>query len=120
MRILLVEDTDDSRDLYRVMLEQLGHSVFEATTGMEAVKLALKKYPDLVIMDLSMPEVNGCLATLALRSISPLRNLPVIAITAYPHQWKEKAEKAGCDAFLQKPFTLDDLTAVLQKFSPPI
>jgi two-component system, cell cycle response regulator DivK len=116
MLVLLVEDNDDSRELYRHMLEKLGHKVIEATNGKEALKVAIKQSPEIVIMDLSMPEVDGFQATSALRSIKTFSRTPILAITAYPKShWQDKAEDAGCDAFLQKPFTHEDLSAALDK-----
>ena len=116
MLVMLVEDNDDSRDLYRHMLEKLGYKVIEATNGKEALKLAIKHNPELVVMDLSMPEVDGFQATSALRSIKNFSRIPILAITAYPKShWQDKAEDAGCDAFLQKPFTHEDLAATLDK-----
>ena len=116
MLVLLVEDNDDSRELYRHMLEKLGHKVLEATNGKEALKVAIKQSPEIVIMDLSMPEVDGFQATSALRSIKTFSRTPILAITAYPKShWQDKAEDAGCDAFLQKPFTHEDLSAALDK-----
>jgi CheY-like chemotaxis protein len=116
MRVLLVEDNDDSRDLFRHMLEKLGHQVVEATNGKDAIKVALKHTPELIIMDLSMPEVDGFQAASALRSIKTFSQVPILAITAYPKSlWRDKAEDAGCDGFLQKPFTREDLSAALDK-----
>ena len=118
MRILLVEDTDDNREAYRLMLEMMGHEVVEATNGKEAIKVALKKIPDLVLMDLSMPEVDGFQATAALRAITPFTQVPIIAITAYPpNYWRNKAEDAGCDAYLQKPFSPEVLSATINSFA---
>ena len=118
MRVLLVEDNDDSRDLYRHMLEKLGHQVVEATNGKEAIKVAIKHNPEVVIMDLSMPEVDGFQAASALRSIQTFNRTPILAITAYPQShWRDKSEDAGCDAFLQKPFTHEDLSAILDKLT---
>ncbi len=98
MRVLFVEDTADSREVCRVMLETLGHEVIEATNGKEALRTAIKQSPDLVLMDLSMPEVDGFQAISALRSISSFNRIPIIAITAYPQShWRDKAEQAGCD-----------------------
>jgi two-component system, cell cycle response regulator DivK len=116
MLVLLVEDNNDSRELYRRMLEKLGHKVIEATNGKEALKLAIKQSPEIVIMDLSMPEVDGFQAASALRAIKNFSRTPILAITAYPKShWQDKAEDAGCDAFLQKPFTHEDLSAALDK-----
>ena len=120
MCILVVDDTDDTRELYRSMLQKLGHQVIEAANGKEALRVAIKQSPDLILMDLSMPEVDGFQATSALRSISSFSKVPIIAITAYPpSHWRERAEDVGCDAYLQKPFSPDDLSALLKRFSEP-
>ena|SRR2546422_3561608 len=118
MKILLVEDVDESRNVLRAMIERLGHSVVEATNGKEAVKIALDSNPDVVLMDLSLPEVDGLQATGALRAISHFRDmnrLPVIALTAYPETLsKEKALRAGCNSYLRKPADLTDLDGALR------
>jgi len=120
MKVLLVEDVDESRYVLRAMIERLGHRVIEAANGKEAVKTALDSTPDLVLMDLSMPEVDGLQATAALRAISvfkDMNHLPVIGITAYPETlYVDKAFKAGCDAYLRKPVDLADLGAALRRF----
>jgi CheY-like chemotaxis protein len=118
MRILLVEDIDDNREVMRTMLEMLGHEVIETANGKEGIKAALKQSPDLVLMDLSMPEVDGFQATAAIRSF-PAGQIPIIAVTAYPQSyWRDKAEAAGCDEYLQKPVTTERLSAVLNEFLP--
>lgn len=118
MRVLLVEDTDDSRELFRVMLERFGHEVIEATNGKEGIQAAISHKPDLVLMDLSMPEVDGFEATATLRSISSFTGLPIIAITAHSQsQWRDRALRAGCNDYLLKPISPEDLSSTLQKFS---
>lgn len=114
LTILLV-DVQDTRDVVRAMLQRLGHEVIEAANGKEAVGTTIDPTPDLILMDLSMPEVDGLLATQALRRISWSKRLPVVAMTAFPENLsREKALAAGCDAYLQKPFTVEDLSAVLR------
>jgi CheY-like chemotaxis protein len=102
------------------MIEKLGHKVLEARDGSEVVKSALEQNPDLILMDLRMPDVNGLQATRDLRAISHprhIRNVPVVAITAYPETLSiNEAFKAGCDAYLQKPITSLDLAAVFLRF----
>jgi two-component system, cell cycle response regulator DivK len=121
MRVLLVEDTDDSREVIRMMLQNMGHEVIEARNGKEALNAAIKRSPEIVLMDLSMPEVDGLQATAALRSIRTSSHLPVIAMTVYPStHFRDKAEDAGCDAFLQKPFTPEELSVVLEQFRPAV
>jgi CheY-like chemotaxis protein len=120
MRVLLVEDIPESRETYRVMLERLGHEVVEAINGKEAVAAAVDRIPDLVLMDLNMPETDGLLGIAALRTISTFGHVPIIAMTAYPQQLTlNRAIDAGCDAYLQKPFSLENLSAALGKFSRP-
>jgi len=70
VQILLVEDVQDNRELFRIMLEQLGHTVLEAENGRQAVHAAIAHQPDCILMDLSLPEVDGLLATAAVRKIS--------------------------------------------------
>jgi CheY-like chemotaxis protein len=120
MKVLLVEDLDESRSVLRTMIEELGHQVIEAKNGREAVKIAIDHNPDIVFMDLGMPEVDGLQATGALRAIahfSHFSHLPVVAITAYPESFsKEKAFQAGCDAYLRKPVGLAELAVALNQF----
>ena len=100
------------------MLLRLGHEVVEATNGREAVAAAVARIPDLVLMDLSMPEVDGLVGIAALRTISRFRQVPIIAMTAYPQQLTlHNAINAGCNAYLAKPFSLEDLSAALGRFS---
>ena len=116
MRIMLVEDNDDSREVIRFELEKLGYEVTEATNGGEALKAAIKHSPDLILMDLSMPEVDGFQAIAALRAVTPLVQLPIVAITAYPQSyWRDKAEDAGFAEYIQKPVSPDQLLEVLRK-----
>ena len=109
MKVLLVEDVDESRKVLRAMIERLGHRVIEATNRKDAVKTALDSNPDLVLMDLSMPEVDGLQATAALRAISNFKDYPETLSV-------DKAFKAGCDAYLRKPVDLADLGAALRRF----
>ncbi len=114
MRILLVEDISVTRELTRFALEELGHEVIEATTGNQAVQTAVANRPDCILMDLDIPQVDGLLATAALRTILPLRSVPIVALTAYPKQLSEqKAIDAGCNACVEKPLMPEALAAVL-------
>lgn len=117
MLILLVDDVPEVRQMHRSMLEELGHAVIEASGGREAIKLAALSPPDTILMDLGMPDIDGLATVAALRTISPLKNVPVVAVTAYPHLVsREKAIAAGCNAYLQKPLSLASLAMVLELF----
>jgi CheY-like chemotaxis protein len=116
MRILVVEDHKDTRDFVEFLLRRLGHEVLLAANGKEAVVSAVNKSPDLVMMDINMPEVDGLQAVAALRAIAPLRNVPIVAITAhYPTDFRETALAAGFTEYLQKPLTIEGITETLKK-----
>ncbi|MCA1635303.1 MAG: response regulator [Acidobacteria bacterium] len=113
-RILLVEDTGDIRTLMRVVLESYGYSVIEATDGVEAVEKAGSELPDAIIIDMSLPLLDGSKATRLIRENPALRHVPIIACTAYNRwEWRGKSLVAGCDAFITKPVDFDQLHATL-------
>jgi CheY-like chemotaxis protein len=120
MKVLLVEDYEDSRDVLRAMLEKLGYEVGEATNGRDAVEMAIDYKPDIVLMDLSMPGVDGLQSIAAIRAISQFpRQLLIVAMTAFPEILsQEQAFKAGCDAYLQKPFGLEELSSAFKSGLP--
>lgn len=109
-RILLVEDTDDVREMWRLWLTMWGFQVQEARNGAEAVRLAEAHPPDLVLMDLSMPVLDGMEATRQLRRNARTATVPIIALTAHLCGGAaEEARKSGCDQFVAKPVCPDDL-----------
>jgi CheY-like chemotaxis protein len=121
MRILLVDDSTDIRECYRAFLEQMGHEVAEAISGKNAVARALQFKPQMIFMDLSLPDIDGIQATSALRAISTFTHLPIIAMTAHTGmQWQEKATAAGCDAYLEKPLSRSTLAGVIERFTEPL
>jgi two-component system cell cycle response regulator DivK len=105
MIILVAEDSDDIRLMIRVMLELRGHRVVEAADGREAVELAMSKNPDVILMDLSMPVMDGIEATRRLRAQPETSNMPVIAVTAHcaDSDWHRRALAAGCTECVGKP-----------------
>lgn len=113
-RILLVEDTGDIRAVMRVVLESYGYSVIEATDGVEAVEKAESERPDAIIIDMSLPLLDGSKATRLIRRNPALKHIPIIACTAYNRwEWRGKSLVAGCDAFITKPVDFDSLHATL-------
>ena len=117
MRILVVDDTQDVRQTIAEMAISLGHEVIEVDNAIAAVKLAATNPPDLALMDLMMPDVDGAQAAAALRSISPTRNLPIVLITAFPAKLTRQIRERPWDGLLIKPFSLNDLERVIARFA---
>ena len=102
--VLIVEDNEDSRLIYREFLEYSGYRVIEATNGVDAVEAARRDLPDMILMDISMPRMDGLTATRILKADAGLRNVPIIALTAHAMLADEEmAMAAGCDGYLAKP-----------------
>ena len=114
--ILVVDDERDSRDVLKTYLETSGFDVCEAEDGYEAVEKALCGHPDLVIMDMAMPLVDGINSARAMRTHDELRKTPIIALTGFGSFYKPRAYDAGCTEVLSKPVDLPDLGSVLTKY----
>ena len=103
-RVLLVEDNGDSRAVYRIILEHGGYDVLEAHDGAEAILLCRDHHPDLILMDISIPVVDGWEATRILKADGSTEHVPAIALTAHAlAQDYARAEEIGFDAYLAKP-----------------
>ena len=108
--VLLAEDFEDARELYREYLEYSGFAVETAANGREAIDKAIDLQPDLILMDASMPVLDGWQATRALKADPRTRRIPVVALTAHAFDdAKQEARDAGCDGFITKPCLPDDL-----------
>ena len=108
--ILLVDDLPDQRTMYKEYLEYAGFAVSLAASAAEGIAKAIEVQPDVVVMDLSMPGIDGFEATKVLKAVSLTRHIPVVAFTAHsPHLPREWAVAAGCDGYLQKPLLPHDL-----------
>ena len=117
--ILLVEDFADSRVMLRQLLEMDGYRVIEATNGRQAVEFAGSESPDLILMDLSLPELDGLSATKLIRSLEAPAATPIIALTAHdPEQFYDAALAAGCNEYVTKPLDFDLLGNVIGRFCP--
>lgn len=115
-KVLVVEDVDFNRDLLVQLLEDK-YQVIEAVNGQEGVELAERERPALILMDLSLPIMDGWEATKRLKANNELRSIPVIALTAHAMVGdQEKALAAGCDDYLVKPLDDDILMAKIQKY----
>jgi two-component system cell cycle response regulator DivK len=113
-RVLLVEDAPDTRELLRLLFEGEGYEVVLAGDGVAAVEAALRERPDAIVMDMSLPRLDGYNATKLIRREPALRGIPVIACTALNRwEWRGKAIAAGCDAFMTKPIDFRQLTETL-------
>ncbi len=109
-RILVVEDNMDTYELVRFILEKNGYETFLAVNGRDGVNAARKQIPDLIIMDLSMPEMDGWTATGLIKQDGKISNIPLIAVTAHALPGDRKhALDAGCDEYITKPMDLLDL-----------
>ena len=105
-RILVVEDQEDNRRILRDLLTSSGYSVFEAVTGPEGVQQAGENVPDLILMDIQLPGIDGYEATRQIKSQEHLRHIPIIAVTSYALSGDEKkAREAGCNDYVSKPFS---------------
>ncbi|HEY7783513.1 MAG TPA: response regulator [Pyrinomonadaceae bacterium] len=117
LKVLLVEDTEDNRFMMRRLLEMSSYVVVEAVNGQEAVKLAASEQPDVILMDLSLPLVDGLGATRQIRKLEQLHGVPIIAVSAHDTaDFHSEALAAGCDAYITKPIDfseLEELIAVL-------
>ncbi|MBA3352183.1 MAG: response regulator [Blastocatellia bacterium] len=114
-RVLVVEDYQDTREFMKFILQDYGFDVSEATNGYEAIEAVRAQAPDLILMDISMPGMDGLTAARKIREQSGY-GTPIIAITAYGDAAQEKALEAGCNASLSKPIDFDDLEPVLSKY----
>lgn len=115
--ILVVDDQESNRELLNAILTNMGYCVIEACNGLEAVKLAKCECPDLVIMDLAMPIIDGFGALRLMREIPQIREVPVVACTAYDTSThKTQALNEGFNEFLSKPIDFVKLNGVLNQF----
>jgi len=114
--ILLVEDNEDNRIIYATALRYAGYEVYEAITGTEGVQQARSQRPDLVLMDISVPELDGWEATAILKADPATKHIPIIAVTAHALPGdEERSLEAGCDAYLAKPIPPATLIAEIDR-----
>jgi len=114
--ILLVEDFDDARELYSTCLRASGYDVIEAATGADAVALARSASPDLILMDMLLPGIDGWQATAELKKDPALKHVPIVALTAHAlSDERERIASLGCDGFLAKPCLPPDLIRTVDR-----
>ncbi len=116
-RILIVEDQEDNRKILRDLLTSAGFTPLEATTGEEGVRLAETAQPDLILMDIQLPGLDGYEATRRIKATPALAHIPIIAVTSYALSGDDvKAREAGCDGYVTKPFSPRGLLATVWEY----
>jgi two-component system cell cycle response regulator DivK len=115
--ILIIEDQEDSRRIMRDLLTSAGYMVIEAVTGEEGVAAAETHHPELILMDIQLPDIDGYEATRRIKAKSVLCPIPIIAVTSYALSGDDaKAFDAGCDAYVSKPFSPRALLTKIREF----
>jgi two-component system cell cycle response regulator DivK len=117
--ILIVEDNEKNLKLVRDVLQFKGYQTIEAGTGEDGVRLAKSRIPDLILMDIQLPGIDGYEATRRIRAVPALAAVPIIAVTSYALSGDEaKTRAAGCDGYVAKPFSPRQLLAKIREFLP--
>ncbi len=115
--ILYVEDNPDNRVLMRRVLESEDYLVFEAENATDAINLLETQKPDLILMDINMPDVDGYTLTAKIKAIPGFEKTPIIALTANVMRGdREKSIQAGCDGYIQKPIDIDNVTQQIERY----
>jgi chemosensory pili system protein ChpA (sensor histidine kinase/response regulator) len=118
--VLFIEDTSDQRDLVAMFLEMNGYHVEVANNGIEGLEQARRLQPDLILLDLGMPKMDGYQVMERLRTDEALKDIPIVVISAWTAaKHRERAEAAGAAAFIAKPFELTHVLTTVQKYMPP-
>ena len=116
-RVLLVEDETDLRKMMKILLELHGYDVIEAGDGYEAVEKAVELEPDLILMDIAMPVMDGIDSTRTIRRHAELNGVPIVAVTAYGDFYSQRAKKAGCIDVIQKPIDFGQLKPMIERYT---
>ncbi len=115
--VLIVEDNELNMKLFHDLLEAQGYDTLQTKDGMEALKLARDHNPDLILMDIQLPEVSGLEVTKWLKEDEKLRSIPVIAVTAFAMKGdEEKIRQGGCEAYIAKPISVSQFLETVQHY----
>jgi two-component system cell cycle response regulator DivK len=118
--VLLVEDNEDNLVVYRTILEHVGYRVLEARDGEEGISRARSARPDIILMDISIPKLDGWQATIRLKGDSDTAGIPIVALTAHAlEEDRVKAMRSGCDGYLAKPVEPRRVVKEVEKFIGP-
>jgi two-component system, cell cycle response regulator DivK len=116
-KVLIVEDNELNMKLFHDLIEACGHEILETRDGIEALKLARLHRPDLILMDIQLPEVSGLEVTRWLKEDDDLRSIPVIAVTAFAMKGdEEKIRSGGCEAYIAKPISVTNFLDTSGRF----
>ena len=116
-RILIVEDNDLNMKLFHDLLEVQGYATLQTRDGMEALKLARQHHPDLILMDIQLPEVSGLEVTRWIKADDALTTIPIIAVTAFAMKGdEEKIREGGCEAYIAKPISVANFLRTVERF----
>ena len=115
--ILIVEDNDLNLKLFRDLLGANGFKTIETKEGLEAINITRNSRPDLILMDIQLPEISGLDVTKRIKADESIRDIPIIAVTAFAMKDdEEKILRAGCEAYISKPISIDHFLATVRKF----
>jgi two-component system cell cycle response regulator DivK len=116
-RILVIEDQEDNRQIVRDLVTASGYELIEATTGEEGLEVASRERPDLILMDIQLPGIDGYEVTRRIKANPKLRKIPIIAVTSYALSGDDKkAFAAGCDGYVTKPYSPRLLLAKIEEY----
>lgn len=116
MIVLIADDFEEHRLLMRQALEKRGHRVVEAMDGQETMETALREHPNLILLDLALPVLDGLTVARKIREMEDMRGIVVIAVTAYDtYGMREAAIEAGCNEYIAKPVELEELTIMIDR-----
>jgi len=115
--VLIVEDNELNMKLFHDLLEAQGYGILQTRDGMEALKMAREHKPDLILMDIQLPEVSGLEVTKWIKEDDDLKSIPIIAVTAFAMKGdEEKIREGGCEAYIAKPISVSNFLATVEKF----
>ena len=118
-KVLIVEDNEDTRGFMKFLIEGYGYQVVEATDGIEALERFKHQPPDIILMDISLPFVDGLTTARAIREFETADNVPIIVVTALGKIYHDEAIEAGCNHLLTKPLDFDVLEPLMEKYLSP-
>ena len=115
--ILIVEDNELNMKLFRDLLEAQGYQILQTRDGMQALDMARRERPDLIVMDIQLPQVSGLEVTKWIKADDDLKHIPVVAVTAFAMKGdEEKIREGGCEAYVAKPISVKSFLSTIEKF----